>query len=79
MSSPGGHARQWAQQGGSLKLVDGLMDQSDARRPRPDGGAAGMSDSFLEGAAMLDVALEVARIEVCAPNRFVDSTKLGES
>ena len=45
VSSPGGHARQW-RTAGSLKLVDGLMDQSDARRPRPDGGAAGMSTRF---------------------------------
>ena len=32
--------------GGSLTLVDGLMDHSDARRTRPDGGAVGMSTRF---------------------------------
>ena len=77
VSSPGGHARQWR----SRRFIEAGRWPDGPKRcpPAPAGRRRGRHvDSFLEGAAKLDVALEVARIEVCAPNRFVDSTKLGD-
>ena len=59
-------------------MAHSLTDQRDAGRPRLERGCGGRADAFLEGAALLDVALKVARIETFVPDRFVDMAKLAD-
>ena len=62
--------------GRSSRTVDSLTDQSDAGRPRRGRGADAAVMRFSNAHALLNVTLEVPRVETRVPDRFVDAAKL---